>query len=95
MLTKNLATDLAPRGIRVNAIAPGFIHTPMTEMIFGDKRIDKDAFLQRIPLGRFGDPAEIAKVVIFLASTYSSYMVGTILPVDGGWCAFGGPGNAN
>ncbi len=64
----------------------------MTEMIFGDKRIDKDAFLQRIPLGRFGDPAEIAKVVIFLASTYSSYIVGTILPVDGGWCAFGGPG---
>ncbi len=93
MLTKTLATDLAPRGIRVNAVAPGFVHTPMTRAIFDDGTIDRDIFLQRIPLGRFGEPAEVARAVVFLASTWSSYIVGTVLPIDGGWCAFGGPGS--
>jgi NAD(P)-dependent dehydrogenase (short-subunit alcohol dehydrogenase family) len=91
MLTQTLAGDLAPRGIRVNAVAPGFIDTPMTEMIFGERGVDRMPFLQRIPMGRFGSPAEIANAVLFLASPLASYITGTVLPVDGGWCAFGGP----
>jgi len=92
MLTKTLAVDLAPRRIRVNAVAPGFIHTAMTSNLRDDTKIDPEAFLGRIPMGRFGDPAEIAKAVVFLASDCASYITGTVLPVDGGWLAFGGPG---
>lgn len=95
MLTQTLASDLASRGIRVNAVAPGFIETPMTEMIFDEGGVDRTPFLRRIPMGRFGVPAEVASAVLFLASPLASYITGTVLPVDGGWCAFGGPGNAS
>jgi NAD(P)-dependent dehydrogenase (short-subunit alcohol dehydrogenase family) len=95
MLTQNLATDLASRGIRVNAVAPGFINTAMTDMIFGEMGVEKEVFLRRIPMGRFGEAPEIAKAVVFLASPWASYITGAVLPVDGGWCAFGGPGNAS
>lgn len=92
MLTKTLAVDLAPRQIRVNAVAPGFINTVMTSNLRGDTKIDPEAYIGRIPMGRFGDPSEIAKAVVFLASDCASYITGTVLPVDGGWLAFGGPG---
>ena len=91
MLTKTLAADLASHGIRVNAVAPGFIHTAMTANLQDATKIDKDAFVQRIPLGRFGDGVEIARAVLFLASGLASYITGVVLPVDGGWLAFGGP----
>jgi len=92
MLTKTLAVDLAPQQIRVNAVAPGFINTAMTSNLRDDTKIDREAYIGRIPMGRFGDPSEIAKAVVFLASDCASYITGTILPVDGGWLAFGGPG---
>jgi len=95
MLTKTLALDVASRGIRVNAVAPGFIETPMTAQLEGDIGVSKQVFERRTPMGRFGTPAEIANVVMFLASDLASFMTGTVIPVDGGWSAFGGPGDAS
>jgi NAD(P)-dependent dehydrogenase (short-subunit alcohol dehydrogenase family) len=85
MLTKKSARDLAGIGIRVNAIGPGFIETNMTALI-QMMPPDRIAELNRkIPLGRTGQPREIANVALFLASDESSYMTGEILHPDGGW----------
>lgn len=92
MLTKTLAADLARYNIRVNAVAPGFINTAMTENLGDTTPVNRHAFIERIPLGRFGEAGEIARAVLFLASNWASYITGAILPVDGGWLAFGGPG---
>ena len=78
-LTKSLAKEVASYGIRVNAVAPGFIDTDMTKDLK-----QKDALLKMIPFGRFGRPEEIAKVVTFLASDKSGYITGQVLKVDGG-----------
>ncbi|ADQ40647.1 3-oxoacyl-(acyl-carrier-protein) reductase [Caldicellulosiruptor acetigenus I77R1B] len=80
-LTKSLAKELASRNIRVNAIAPGFIKTDMTEVL-SDKV--KEAMLSSIPLGRFGEADEVANVALFLASNLSSYITGQVIVVDGG-----------
>ncbi|MGM0840774.1 3-oxoacyl-[acyl-carrier-protein] reductase [Rossellomorea arthrocnemi] len=80
-LTKTTAKELAPRGITVNAIAPGFISTDMTDQLPEDVR---NEMLKQIPLSRFGDPRDIAKVVTFVASESASYMTGQTLHIDGG-----------
>lgn len=80
-LTKSLAKEVAARGVRVNAVAPGFIDTSMTEKL-GEKA--RDALADMIPLKRTGKPQEIAEAVLFLASEKSSYITGQILAVDGG-----------
>jgi 3-oxoacyl-[acyl-carrier protein] reductase len=80
-LTKTTAKELASRGITVNAIAPGFISTDMTENLPEES---KEAMIKQIPLGRIGEPKEIARVALFLASSDSSYMTGQVLRVDGG-----------
>ncbi|PLT34243.1 3-oxoacyl-[acyl-carrier-protein] reductase [Bacillus sp. V5-8f] len=80
-LTKTAAKELATRGITVNAVAPGFISTDMTDKLSEEV---KEAMLKQIPLARFGDPQDIAGVTAFLASEAGSYMTGQTLHVDGG-----------
>jgi 3-oxoacyl-[acyl-carrier protein] reductase len=80
-LTKSTARELASRGINVNAVAPGFIDTDMTGKLNDEI---KETLMKQIPLGRFGQPQDIAKLVLFLASDESSYMTGQTLHVDGG-----------
>ncbi|MCM3123345.1 3-oxoacyl-[acyl-carrier-protein] reductase [Mesobacillus sp. AQ2] len=80
-LTKTTAKELSSRGITVNAIAPGFITTDMTDKLNEDV---KSEMLKQIPLARFGEPKDIARTVIFLASEDGAYMTGQTLHVDGG-----------
>jgi 3-oxoacyl-[acyl-carrier protein] reductase len=80
-MTKSVARELASRGITVNAVAPGFIRTDMTETL-PDKV--KEASMAAIPLGRFGDSSEVAGAVSFLASDMANYITGQVLQVDGG-----------
>jgi NAD(P)-dependent dehydrogenase (short-subunit alcohol dehydrogenase family) len=84
MLTKSLARSLAPVGIRVNAIGPGFIETNMTALLSGNDMI-REMALTQIPLQRFGQPIDIANTALFLASEEASYMTGEILHPDGGF----------
>lgn len=79
--TKSMAKELASRGIRVNAIAPGFIQTDMTDVL---KEEVKEAMISNIPLNSFGQPKDIANLVVFLASEKSDYITGQIIKVDGG-----------
>ncbi|EHA17528.1 SDR family NAD(P)-dependent oxidoreductase [Halomonas sp. HAL1] len=84
MLTQNLAAELGKDGVRVNAVAPGTLVTPMTEATRNnDER--RERFLSRIPMGRFGDPKEIIGPIIFLASDMSTYVTGATIVVDGGY----------
>ena len=80
-ITKSCARELAPRGVTVNAIAPGYVETPMTAVL-PDKV--KEAMLGAIPVGRYGQPEDIANAVSFLCSEQASYITGQVLSVDGG-----------
>ncbi len=79
--SKSLAREVASRGVRVNAVAPGFIKTPMTDKLNEDQ---KKALYDKIPLSRLGEPSEVSKVVLFLASDLSSYVTGQVINIDGG-----------
>ncbi len=79
--TKSVAKELGKRNITVNAIAPGFIRTPMTEQLSDEV---KESYFKLIPLGRFGEPEDVAKVVRFLASDDAGYITGQVIQVDGG-----------
>jgi 3-oxoacyl-[acyl-carrier protein] reductase len=80
-LTKSLAKEFAPRGVRVNAVAPGFIRTPMTDSLSEDVQ---GQMKQAIPLGRFGETGDVASVVMFLVSDASAYVTGQVINCDGG-----------
>lgn len=83
-LTKAMANELAPRGITVNAIAPGYMVTDNTEALRNDT--ERNAQISaRIPMGRWGTPDDLATALLFFAAPASGYVTGTVLPVDGGW----------
>ncbi len=84
MLTKNAARTLAPLGVRVNSIGPGFIETNMTEALASVDAY-KDVVIAGTPMGRRGAPSEVANVALFLASEESSYVTGELIHPDGGW----------
>lgn len=85
-LTKLMANELAPHGICVNAIAPGYMATDNTEALRNDTQRNSE-ILNRIPTGRWGRPDDLGGAVVFLASAASAYINGITLPVDGGWLA--------
>lgn len=85
-LTRLMANELAPMGINVNAIAPGYMATDNTAPIRADARRSQ-SILARIPAGRWGEPADLKGVVVFLASQAANYMQAAVVPVDGGWLA--------
>ncbi len=80
-MTKSFAQEAAPRGIRFNSVTPGFIATEMTDVL---KEEIKEGFIAKIPLGRFGEPKEVAEAVAFLLSDHASYITGETLKVNGG-----------
>jgi NAD(P)-dependent dehydrogenase (short-subunit alcohol dehydrogenase family) len=87
MLTKAMALDHAQDNIRVNCVCPSIVESAMTEMFFAETeaaRKLRESRLASVPLGRFGKPNDIAGIVVFLASDESSWMTGTVIPVDGG-----------
>ena len=92
-LTRELACEWGPHGVRVNAVGPGYIATPMIEGLIEDGKIDTERLNNRTPLGRLGTPAEVGQAIAFLASDWASYISGETLFVDGGWMAYGGAGD--
>jgi NAD(P)-dependent dehydrogenase (short-subunit alcohol dehydrogenase family) len=84
-LTRSLAADWADRSVRVNAIAPGVFLTDANKRWFGERPEFRTSFEAHIPMGRLGEPAEIAPVALFLASEAASYVTGTTVVVDGGY----------
>jgi 3-oxoacyl-[acyl-carrier protein] reductase len=84
-MTKSIAAEVASRNITANCIAPGFIKTPMTDVLTDEL---KDAYLKQIPAGRFGEPKDIADIAVFLASDEASYITGQTIHVNGGMVRF-------
>ncbi|MHB1343463.1 MAG: SDR family NAD(P)-dependent oxidoreductase [Thermoleophilia bacterium] len=87
LLTKSMALELAPDGIRVNAVCPGFIETPLTAERAAEPGFH-ESYVRKIPMGRFGRPEEVARVIVFLASDEASYVTGAGVLVDGGQLTF-------
>ena len=90
-MVRALALDCGKYGVRVNAVSPSVTDTPMAAAIKEDDRLGK--FLNRIPMGRIGQPDDVAKVVLFLASEDAGFVSGVMIPVDGGLSASNGQPN--
>jgi NAD(P)-dependent dehydrogenase (short-subunit alcohol dehydrogenase family) len=89
-LTRSMACEWAREGVRVNAVAPGYVKTELVERLASNGQMDRAAIERRTPLGRLAAPDEIAQAIAFLASEAASYITGAVLDVDGGWHAYGG-----
>ncbi len=83
-MTRALAVEWSPHGVRVNCIAPGFIKTAMSSKALDSDSERKSKVLSRTPVGKLGEPSDVANAVLFLASSQSKYITGVVLPVDGG-----------
>jgi len=91
-LTRNLGCEWASRDIRGNAVAPGYVQTEPVRALERDGLLDADAIHRRSPQGRFIGPGEVAEVIWFLASPAASEITASVIPVDGGWTAYGAAG---
>lgn len=87
MLTKVLAIEWADQGVRVNAIAPGYVYTEVVKALGAREVLDR--LSRRTPMGRLGLPEEVAETAVFLASDAAAFITGSVLTVDGGWLAYG------
>lgn len=94
MLTRVLGCEWGPHGIRVNAVAPGYMMTPLTEKLIAEGKIDEKRIRRRTPMGKMGTAEDIAEAMLFLASDRAKFITAVTLPVDGGYCAFGAPSDA-
>lgn len=92
-LTRTLACEWGAAGVRVNALAPTYVATPMIDRLASEGKIDLDRLARRTPMGRIATVDDVGQAAAFLLSDRSSYITGVVLPVDGGWTAYGGPGD--
>jgi NAD(P)-dependent dehydrogenase (short-subunit alcohol dehydrogenase family) len=88
-MTRSLACEWAREGIRVNAVAPGYVATELVEALERNGQMNLASIEKRTPMGRLARPDEVARAIAFLASDAASYITGTTLSVDGGWHAYG------
>jgi NAD(P)-dependent dehydrogenase (short-subunit alcohol dehydrogenase family) len=86
-LTKTAALEFATKGVRVNAVCPGVVETPMVERMMESTKLDREVFERQEPIGRLGQPREIGEAVAWLLSDASSFVTGVAMPVDGGFVA--------
>lgn len=93
-MTRAMASEWARDGIRVNAVAPGYVRTALINELERKGALDARGIAHRTPMGRMAEPVEIAEAIVFLGSHRASYITGAVLPVDGGWTAFGGTESA-
>jgi NAD(P)-dependent dehydrogenase (short-subunit alcohol dehydrogenase family) len=94
MMTRTLGCEWAAGGVRVNAIAPGYMLTPFMQRLVDEGKLDADQVRRRTPAGRLGTARHIADAMLFLASDGAEFITGVTLPVDGGYMAWGAVGNA-
>jgi NAD(P)-dependent dehydrogenase (short-subunit alcohol dehydrogenase family) len=92
-LTRTLACEWASAGVRVNSLAPTYIRTPMIDRLETEGKVDVGRLERRTPMGRLGEVEEVGAAAAFLISDWSRFLTGVLLPVDGGWLAYGGPGD--
>ncbi|WP_372604994.1 glucose 1-dehydrogenase [Actibacterium sp.] len=92
-MTKSMGAEWGAQGVRVNAVAPGYVRTALVEKLISDGLLNAQTILARTPMGRMLAPREISEAVYFLASPAASGITGTVLSVDGGWTAFGAAGD--
>lgn len=88
-ITKTLAGEWGQHGIRVNAVSPGYVLTPMVQNLIDTGKLDPKMLQRRTPLGRLAAPAEVGNAMMFLASPLASYINGAVIPIDGGYTAYG------
>ena len=89
MMTKGMAIEWASRGVNVNCVVPGWVETEGVRERIRRKLYSKEPILRRTPMGRMGEPGEIAKLVAYLVSDDSGYMTGSAIAIDGGWSSYG------
>jgi NAD(P)-dependent dehydrogenase (short-subunit alcohol dehydrogenase family) len=94
MLTQVLGCEWGPHNVRVNAVAPGYMMTPLTEKLIAEGKIDENRIRRRTPMGKMGGSDDIAEAMVFLASDKAKFITAITLPVDGGYCSWGAPSDA-